>query len=367
MSFIFKKLTHDYLLILTTIIVFLLAIDRQLSWQSLDLPPLFSLAALLILVSTWSQLGLLDYFAQAIMARAKTTRQAIVFLLLIAFFGSMLVTNDVTILTLVPLFFVITRQVDLPVTRTVTFITLYANLGSAASPFGNPQNLYLLSYYHWPLNNFLPTATLLLAGLITLPLGLNGLNQEPIIRQEHPTLPIKKRTLTYLVLGSLAVLSSLLGLTPAFFGLIMALILAITIDRQSLTTVDYGVVWLIANFFLIVGALIRLPQLATFLKWAGQSFWQTFITGALTSQVLSNVPTAALLAPFTSFKVALFLGVSVGGFGTLVASLANLLAYRQVRQRLTRQDARHFLTIFTGWNLLFLLISIALVWVYRQI
>ncbi|CAK1234893.1 Na+/H+ antiporter NhaD or related arsenite permease (ArsB) [Fructobacillus tropaeoli] len=142
----------------------------------------------------------------------------------------------------------------------------------------------------------------------------------------------------------------------------MSLILTITINHQSLTTVDCGVVWLIANFFLIVGALIRLPQLATFLKWAGQSFWQTFITGALTSQVLSNVPTAALLAPFTSFKVALFLVVSVGGFGTLVASLANLLAYRQVRQ-----DARHFLTIFTGWNLLFLLISIALVWVYRQI
>lgn len=134
MSLIFKKLTHDYLLILTTVIVFLLAIGRQLSWQSLDLQTLFSLTALLILVSTWSQLGLLDYFAQAIMVRAKTTRQAIVFLLLIAFFGSMIVTNDVTILTLVPLFFVITRQVDLPVARTITFITLYANLGSAASP-----------------------------------------------------------------------------------------------------------------------------------------------------------------------------------------------------------------------------------------
>ncbi|CAK1226767.1 SLC13 family permease [Fructobacillus evanidus] len=366
MTTIFKKLTNDYFLILTTVIVCLLAISHQLSWQSLNFPTLFSLAALLVLVSTWSQLGLLDYFAQAILARAKTNRQAVLFLLLIAFFGSMFVTNDVTILTLIPLFFVIVRQIDLPIARTVTFITIYANLGSAASPFGNPQNLYLLSYYHWSLNHFLPTAALLLTGLITLPLGLIGLNQEPLPQQDQPTLPIKKGTLTWLVLGTLAVLSSLLGLIPAFFGLIIALILAITIDRQSLTTVDYGVVWLIANFFLIVGALIRLPQLATFLKWAGQSFWQTFITGALVSQGLSNVPTVALLAPFTSYKVALFLGVSVGGFGTLVASLANLLAYRQVRHLLTRQDARRFFIVFTGWNLLFLLGSIALVWPFRQ-
>ncbi|CAK1223626.1 SLC13 family permease [Fructobacillus cardui] len=367
MAIIIKKLSQDYFLILTTVIVCLLAVNHQLSWQTINFPTLFNLTALLVLVSTWSQLGLLDYFAQAILARAKTNRQIVLFLLLTTFFASMVVTNDVTILTLVPLFFLIVRQINLPVARTVTFITVYANLGSAASPFGNPQNLFLLSYYHWPLSHFLPTAVLLLIGLITLPLGLLGLRKEPLPLQARSTLPTNKRALTCLSLGSFAVLTSLLGLTPPLFGLITALILAGALNRKSLTTVDYGVVWLIANFFLIVGALIRLPQLAAFLKWTGQSFWQTFITSVLVSQALSNVPTAALLAPFTPFKVALFLGVSVGGFGSLIASLANLLAYRQVRQQVTRQDARHFLTVFTGWNLVFLVTSIALVWTFRQL
>ncbi len=264
--------------------------------------------------------GLREHHVLARVARRLEQGRGVAFKLVLAtFFFSMLVTNDVALLTVVPLTMLLrVRRKD----WLVILEALAANAGSALSPFGNPQNLFIYWHYQVPLGQFVrviaPFAVFFLVVLMLAAWWLR-IDGQPVVWEETPFEPLTFSAYFYLV--ALAVVAlTVLRVLPLATG-VFVLGYALWRDRQSLK-VDYALLLTFACFFGFTDNLQRM--LATALAHPQH----VFLLAAGLSQVISNVPAALLLADFTHQWPALLWGVSVGGFGSLIGSLANLIAYR---------------------------------------
>lgn len=360
---IIDKLRHDVLFIVTSILVLIAAAFHRVDWFSISWPTVESLLALLGLVTLFQSLGFIDALADFFIEKAKTTQALVRALFLLTFCSAMIVTNDVAILTFIPLTFALAKKVALPTVKVAVLTTVYANLGSDVSPLGNPQNIYLLAHYKpSALDMLFPAFPLFTFGILSLFAFSLTIPKTAIkaIEQKSTVRPLSSVDKVILAITSLAVLICLSGqmALPATILLVFVLILAY--DFASLKEVDYGVVLSIINFFLLVSVLIGFPAVHKWLLMLGQSQITLFLTGVFSSQIISNVPAAALFAPITPHFSALYLAVSIGGFGTLVASLANLLAFRQVKANAVATVRRDFLIVFVKYNLFFLVLGIAI-------
>ena len=337
-----KKILSDKTLAITTILSVIALLFGQVAWTDINVHTIVALAALLLLVSVYERTGVLVAIATTIIQKSRTTRQVILVTLLLSFFGSMIFTNDVAILTLVPIFVTIARKLELKMVLPVIFITIFANLGSAFTPFGNPQNLYLASHYHLTLGHFLQLSLPIgVINLVFLLLSPFAFKNDPINDIELTATALEKRTVIILVISTLLVLASILNLFPIWGALLVSVITALLLNRQTFGQIDYGVLLMFVEFFVIVGALSRIDWVSDMIKLGMTTPAMTFITGAISSQFISNVPAAVLLSNFTSHDSPLYLGVTTGGLGTLIASLANLLAWRQFAQH-TSDQSWHF-------------------------
>lgn len=297
-----------------------------IDWRTLGL--LFSL---MTVVAGLEALGLFRLLGRRLLSRCATPRSLTLTLTLLPFFLSMLVTNDVALLTFVPFALLVLRQVgrsDLTI-RTVLLQTLAANLGSMATPVGNPQNLFLSSYYGLTAAQFFSTvlppaaaALLLLTAAALLTPSAQGF-AAPGQGTEPPL--DKKRLALYLVLFALS-LGAVFRLLPwPWLVLLVALCVGLA-DRPLLKKVDYALLLTFVCFFLFAGNLGRIPQVRAALEALLSR--STLLTAALASQVISNVPAAVLLAGFTADWRGLLLGVDLGGLGTPIASLASLISLK---------------------------------------
>lgn len=367
MPTVIKKLKKDHLFIGTTAAVLLLSLFGRINFSAISWPTVLSLLSLLTMVTLYQSLGLIDALADYFLKKAKTTRSLAVILFLLAFCSAMLVTNDVSILTLLPLAFALSKKSELPLVKTASLTAIYANLGSAVSPIGNPQNIYLLAHYNIPFTHLLgPAAMLLILGLVTIPLFALTIPKTSIgsLVETAPVKQFNRSDLILLIVFTTVALLSLIMQKNLFVTLVMTFMVSSYFDQSVIEKVDYGVVISIANFFLLVSALMTWPFIYQSLSAIGSSQAGIFAFGAVVSQIISNVPAAALLAPFTEHAEALYLALSVGGFGTLVASLANLLAYRQVKENQSTATSKQFFKTFTCHNVFFLILGFALSYLY---
>ncbi len=237
-------------------------------------------------------------------------------LVVTTFFLSMLVTNDVALIVIVPLTlsFNINRKDVL-----VILEALAANSGSALTPVGNPQNLFIYWFYNVHPATFIKTIapfSLIFLGLLIISSLLvktrNGL-------QENQVQKINKKAYIYGILFFI-VLLTVFRVLPVLTGVIVILF-ALMFDRKALR-VDYALLFSFLFFFGIAGNLQIM--LASEISHSGH----IFLFSALASQIMSNVPATLLFAKFTSNWQALLWGVNAGGFGSLFGSLANLIAYK---------------------------------------
>ena len=324
---------------------------NYIDWNVLML--LFSLMAV---VAGLKEIGAFDAVSRFLMARAGGMRGLAVLLTASCFFISMLVTNDVALISFVPLtvsmLAVVAPEACIYI---VCLETVAANLGSMATPIGNPQNLYLFAHYDMPIGMFLravmPISALSLALLLLacLLVRRRGLHATPGARD---TAVNGRRLALYGALFLLCVLS-VLRVVPKF-ACFAAVVLALLIAaRRVLLRIDYALLLTFACFFVFVGNVARVPVIDAAL--AGLVNGRAMEAGILASQVISNVPAAIMLSGFTSDAFSLVRGVDIGGLGTLVASLASLISFR-LYMRAPGARAGRFLAIFTGMNLAFLAI-----------
>ncbi|NPA48364.1 MAG: hypothetical protein GXO20_00125 [Thermodesulfobacteria bacterium] len=264
------------------------------------------------------------------------------------FFLAAFITNDLALLITVPLCLELGSS---KLERSLVFLALAANAGSAFTPIGNPQNLFIYWFYQVHIFDFVREILPLSAALGLLLLGLGAL----FLRTDGPHEPgeppawDRKRGLSFLFLATLC-LALVFKIIPLPFGLIILLV-ALWLDPKS-SKIDY---MLLLTFLAFFGFT---DNLRASLKIQLQNKTQVFWAGALISQFLSNVPTTLLLADFTPHWRDLLWGVNVGGFGNLIGSLANLIVFRFYLK--TKRPPKEFLLSFHLWGYLFFFLGIVL-------
>lgn len=326
--------------------------------EYIDWHVLVLLYCLMLVVGGLKKRRILDHCAVRLLQKCVSLRQITAALLLVTFVSSMLVTNDVALITFVPLTLIIGREAGLDVGKIIIWQTLAANLGSMLTPMGNPQNLFLYARYNFEIITFLKVTLLptCLAG---------GMLAVLLLRQQDRALKVDLAAVKVergWDMGVLALLF-LLCVAAVFHWFDHWLLLAITVtavlvlDRGLFRQIDYSLLITFGGFFIFIGNLTQFDFLNVIRDSFLGSAAGTYFSGIAASQFISNVPAAMLLAAFTQQKEALLLGVNIGGLGTLIASMASVISYKLFAEAYPAQ-VRHYLLLFLYYNAigLFLLV-----------
>ena len=320
-----------------------------------DFHTLGLLFSLMAVMAGLQSLGLFRCLGEAMLSRTATLRQLEGVLIFLPFFASMAVTNDVALITFVPFALEVLKMAgeERRAVPVVAMQTIAANLGSMTTPIGNPQNLYLYSHYHLTLGVFFSAMLALTLGsafLLGLFVRLEKSHALTLPAFGHAQLPRDRRLWLYLGLF-LFCLGAVAGWLPVWAVTALVLAGVLRADRTILRQVDWSLLLTFVGFFLFVGNLGRLPILHTFFQQV--LYHHEVACSILVSQLISNVPAALLLSGFTDNVAGLLVGTNLGGLGTLIASMASLISYKQVARAYPQQRGRYLLW-FTAANLIFL-------------
>ncbi len=358
-NFIKKETVFCVSFILALISSFVVLPDKEyLNYP--DYRTIALLFCLMIIVAGFRSLGVFDRLAATLLKRAESTKNLSLMLIMICFFFSMIITNDVALITFVP-FTIRVFQLSgntRPVLKLVVLETIAANLGSMATPIGNPQNLYLYSISGISAGKFalsvLPYAGISLIMLIAAVLfskneKICGFTVSDNIKSiSGKRMAISSLPYIALLILCLLVVFRVIGYLPVLIIIAGAVLF---LNRSLFRKADYCLLLTFLFFFIFIGNIKRVPQISEFLNSAVQG--RELIFGIFASQIISNVPAAILLSGFSADYSALMTGVNVGGLGTLIASLASLISYKFFASEFPKEKGR-YLKIFTLWNLLFL-------------
>lgn len=327
----------------------------------IDFRTLALLYCLMVVVSGLRGAGALDAFAHRLCAKAKTLRSLCFALVALCFFSSMLITNDVALLTFVPLATAVLSLAGATgkLAWVVVLQTVAANLGSMLTPMGNPQNLYLYSYYNMGIGEFFavtaPVWLVCAALLALLCLRLPRTAAAPF-REKVPACS-RKRLAFYSVLFLVCLLVVLRVIAwPVMLAVVLLSLLAS--DRKMLLRADFCLLLTFVGFFVFAGNMARIGAVDGLIR--SRLSGNELLGGAALSQVTSNVPAAMLLAGFTDKAGALLLGVDIGGLGTPVASLASLISLKLYSGSAGAETGRYIkLFLIVNFALLALLLTFA--------
>lgn len=329
-----------------------------------DLKTLTCLFCVLAVVCALKNINFFYMLAQQIVQRFSTARLCVLALVYITFIGSMLIANDMALLTFLPLGYFVLKSTGKENYMAFTFImqNIAANLGGMLTPFGNPQNLYLYTKFNIPNAEFISIMLppfLISIALITVSclvfvrsekLSLNGesISVEP------------KRTVIYMVLFALAVVI-VFRCIPYWIGLLVIPPTIFVMDKKALKAVDYPLLLTFVFFFIFAGNMARIDMVREF--FSALLDHSTLLVSVLSCQFISNVPSAILLSQFTENYRELLVGVNIGGAGTLIASLASLITFREYVKHCPEKTIRYIVE-FSAFNFAFLAIltSFMLIW-----
>ena len=336
-----------------------------------------TLAILFCLMSVMAGLqksGLFQYVAQALLSRVRKAWQLVLILVLLCFFSSMLVTNDVALITFVPFTLIVLGmigpeakgQLMIPV---VVLQTIAANLGSMLTPIGNPQNLYLYGKAGLSLGEFvllmLPYAAVALVVILAWSLIQSRAYHGPVqvsFTEDAEISGSKVQLAAYAVLFAFALLT-VARVVPYGVTLGVTIAALLVMDRTIFGRVDYSLLLTFVGFFVFIGNIGRIPAFSQMLQQIVSG--HEILAGVAASQVISNVPAALLLSGFTENLSALIIGVNLGGLGTLIASMASLISYKLITREESQVKGVYF-RYFTVANVCFLMILLAFSLAFRR-
>lgn len=309
-----------------------------------NLRTLATLYCTLAVVSAFSHIHVFEIISKNIVIRLQNLRNATLGLVFITFFGSMLLANDMALLTFLPLGYYVLNSTDNKQHMAFTFImqNIAANLGGMVTPFGNPQNLYLYSYYHIGNSEFIrimlpsflaATIMILIICLFVKPTPLS------LKKDTSYTLDVR-RTWIYSLLFIASILI-VFRIIPFLFGTVLITIALFFLDKDSIKEVNYPLLLTFCAFFVFSGNLARIPAVSTFFK--NVLPMNTLLFGILSCQFISNVPSAVLLSHFTTDYASLLPAVNIGGCGTLIASLASLITFSEFKKHNPNKTKRYLI------------------------
>lgn len=324
-----------------------------------DFRTLTCLFCVLAVVCALRNINFFYIIAEKIVKTFKNVRTCILALVYITFIGSMLIANDMALLTFLPLGFFVLASTQKQKYIAVTFIlqNIAANLGGMLTPFGNPQNLYLYSKFNIPNLEFLQImapAFILSVTLITLCCFI-FIKPEPMVIMGSPVYLNRKKAVLYLILFAISIIIVFRGI-PYYVGLIIIPSVLLFFDRKALLDIDYGLLLTFVFFFIFAGNMTRIDEIRELISQLLNK--NPLIFSVLSCQVISNVPSAILLSQFTQDYSSLLVGVNIGGTGTLIASLASLITFREYKKHNPGRIG-YYVGMFSLFNFAFLIILTA--------
>lgn len=316
---------------------------------------------LMVIIAAFKHYNVLDYSATYLIGRSKSLRQAGYYIVGLTFVAAMFMTNDVALITFVPLTLIIGQKLGENVMKWVVFQTLAANLGSSLTPMGNPQNLFIYTYYDVSLLNFMQVVLgMVILAVIFMAFLIQREKNKPIgIEMEIINVKEPKKTLGYMILF-IVVLASVIEVVDYRIALVLVILYTCLAERRLFAKIDYTLLLTFIGFFIFVGNLAAIPAVKALFEGMLKHRGATYLSGVLLSQVISNVPATMLLAPFTENWKELVLGVDVGGMGTLIASMASIISYKLYIESYPEEQGAYF-RCFTKYNVYGLLLFIPII------
>lgn len=320
----------------------------------IDFRTLGLLFCLMVIMAGLRSLGVFSLIGHKLLKKAASTRKLSLLMVLLCFFSSMLITNDVALITFVPFaieVFGISGKKD-KLALVVVLQTIAANLGSMLTPLGNPQNLYLYSLTGMGIGEFvlimLPYTALSLVLLVAC--VFIGKDEKISFTMEKSSITLnRKLTSFYIILFALCLLT-VVRLIPWYITLAILVVAVLAADGRTLLKADYNLLLMFVCFFIFVGNMGKLDIIKDFLT--GIIAGNECLVSVAASQVISNVPAALLLSGFTENLRDILIGVNLGGLGTLIASMASLISYKFFAASFNKEKGKYML-IFTAYNIAF--------------
>ncbi len=319
-----------------------------------DFKTLTCLFCVLAVVSALRNINFFYVMAYKVVRLFKNARMSVLALVYITFIGSMLIANDMALLTFLPLGYFVLSETGKEKYMAFTFImqNIAANLGGMLTPFGNPQNLYLYTKFNIPNLEFMGIMAppfLVSIALITVCCFI-FVRPEPLSLGEEKVTLSPSRTAIYLVLFALSILIVFRGISY-WIGLIVIPAALLFLDRKALAAVDYPLLLTFVFFFIFAGNMARIEPVRELFSFLLEK--NTLVFSVLSCQIISNVPSSILLSQFTGNYRSLLVGVNIGGAGTLIASLASLITFREYLKH-NPGKSRYYIALFSAFNFGFL-------------
>ena len=332
-----------------------------------DYKTLTCLFSVLAVVCALKNINFFYMLARRVVQLFKNARMSVLGLVYITFIGSMLIANDMALLTFLPLGFIVLTSTNKQKYMAFTFImqNIAANLGGMLTPFGNPQNLYLYSKYEIPNLEFIKIMAppFILSVLLITICCIIFVKPEPLQFSDEKIVLSPARTILYLVLFALAI-AIVFRSIPYWIALIVIPAVLIVADKKALAMVDYGLLFTFVFFFIFAGNMARIEVVRDLFSALLEK--STLLFSVISCQFISNVPSAILLSQFTGNYADLLVGVNIGGVGTLIASLASLITFREYVKNNPGKTG-YYIAMFSLFNFAFLIILTAFMFVIKLI
>ena len=360
-SFI-EFLKKECVLVITVTLATLSSFISMPKMSYIDFKVLILLFNLMVVVAAFKELKVLDSIAIGLLKKCNTYTSISLALVFITFISSMIVTNDVALITFVPLSIVIARKANINVLKIVIFQTLAANLGSSFTPMGNPQNLFIYSFYNLsPIDFFKITLPIVILAVLFLVL-LVFKDKKMNLSLDLGDVKIDNKRDVYLFGGLfLIILLSVFHVIDYKVTFLITIIMVLILNKKLFSQVDYSLLITFIGFFIFVGNISTMNVVKNFMEGILNSPQSTFLASVLSSQVISNVPATMLLSGFTNHFKELLLGVNIGGMGTLIASLASVISYKIYTSEFGNDN---YMKSFTFYNILGLVIFVPIAYLF---
>ncbi len=308
---------------------------------------------ILIIVAGLTNIDFFQKVSRFLVKKFKSARSIILTLIFITYVSSLINANDMALLTFLPLSYIVLKYTNQTKYLAFTFVmqNIASNLGGMFSPIGNPQNIYLFTYYNIGLLEFfkimlIPTIT----ALILIAVCCLFVKKEPLTFEDNYNYEVNMpKLITYLVLFVLTFLV-VCRVIPFYIVLPIIIITMLVCDRKSFLQVDYTIVLTFVAFFIFSGNMARIPAINNLMTNFADS--NTFLTAYLSCQLISNVPTSILLSKFTNNYPALLVSVNVASLGIIFSSLSGLIALKCFTKYNKKEDSKHGTWYYIGVDLL---------------
>lgn len=325
----------------------------------IDFRTLSILFCLMSVMAGFQKIGIFTFFAERLITKVKGTRYLMFILVMLCFFFSMIITNDVALITFVPftvtvLILIGKEKLTIPI---VSLQTVAANLGSMLTPIGNPQNLYLYGKSGMGLGEFILLMlpyTIMSFVLLTVFMMFYKNDKGEVMLKSKTEIKKNKRIVIYplLFIVSLMAVAKIIDYKIAF---IISVIVILIFDRLIFRYVDYSLLVTFAAFFIFIGNMGRIEVFKNMIE--NIIIGRECITAVASSQIVSNVPAALLLSGFTDKTAELIVGTNIGGLGTLIASMASLISFKYVA---AIENKMKYILYFTAVNVVFLIVLLGM-------